>query len=117
MDFAVWLLFHKLHRSSHRPLHLLCHGFQRAGSPHEAGRDHCAASGIPGLVSLYPNDHVATIKGALWSRLLEVLGREGEHIMLDLILGCGIYIPLKSGKDNYYQLSGSPHLKTSPRLH
>lgn len=63
-------------------------------------------AGIPGLVSQYPNPHVTNIKGTIWSHLLKVLGKAGDRVMLDLILDCGLFSRIETGKDNYYQLSG-----------
>ena len=72
-----------------------------------ANDDHGAVAGIPGLVSLYPNSHVAAIKSSQWSRLLDAMGKDGDQIMLDLILDCGLFLVVESGRNNYYQLSGA----------
>ena len=64
-------------------------------------------AGVPGLVTLYPNAQVATLKDAAWSGLLKGLGKAGVQIMLDLILDCGIFVEVEVGRDNFYQLSGS----------
>lgn len=61
---------------------------------------------IPGVVSHYPNSHVSTLKNTLWADVLGLLGKEGERIMLDLILQAGIFVAVESGRDNYYQLCG-----------
>ena len=63
-------------------------------------------AGIPGLVSLYPNAQVATLKDAAWSDLLKRLGKAGVQIMLDLILDCGLFLEIGVGRDSFYQLSG-----------
>ena len=99
-----------MHRSEHKPPHMLCHGYQRAGPPKYSIEDCCPFAGIPGLTSIYPNTHVSHIKGATWTDLLNIMGREGEMIMLGLILDCGIFIPVDQGRDNFYQLSGKPLL-------
>lgn len=65
-----------------------------------------ALPGIPGIVLHYPNSHVGTLKSRPWSDLLNLLGKDGEQIMLEMILECGIYVPVESGKGNYYQISG-----------
>lgn len=106
VDFAIWLLFHKTHRHAHRPPHMLCHGFQRASHPRKSNEDHCAIAGIPGIVSHYPNANVNALKGSSWTELLGFLGKEGDRIMLDLILDCGIFLAGDEGQGNYYQLSG-----------
>ena len=105
VDFAIWELFNRVHRSSHRPMHMLCHGYQRVGAqiPSE---EQGAIVGIPGLVLHYPNSHVATLKSLPWSSLLNLLGKDGEQIMLGLLLDCALYMAVDSGRGNYYQLSG-----------
>ena len=115
VDYAIWQLFHKVHRHAHRPPHLLCHGFQRASSPRQINKDHCAiAGGIPGIVSHYPNAHVNALKGSSWTEILGLLGQEGDSIMLDLILDCGVFLAGDEGLGNYYQLSGNcPNVLTS----
>ena len=74
--------------------------------PRSAIEDHHSVSGIPGVISHFPNCHVATIRGSLWSALLKLIGKEGERIMLDLLLECGIFLPIEKGENNFYQLSG-----------
>lgn len=106
VDFAIWLLFHKTHRHAHRPPHILCHGFQRASNPRQINEDHCAMAGIPGIVSHYPNTNVNALKGSSWTEILGLLGQEGDRIMLDLVLDCGIFVACNEGLGNYYQLSG-----------
>ena len=106
VDFAIWQLFHKTHPHAHRPPHMLCHGFQRAGNPRQANEDHCAVAGIRGLVSHYPNANVNTLKGSSWSEVLSLLGNEGDRIMLDIFMDCGIFLAGHEGQGNYYQLSG-----------
>lgn len=105
MDFAIWLLFHRIYRTSCKPAHILCHGYQRSSGP-IADDDQGALLGIPGIVLHYPNSHVGTLKSRPWSDLLNLLGKDGEQIMLDLILNCAVYAGVESGKGNFYQLSG-----------
>lgn len=64
-------------------------------------------SGIPGVALHYPNSHVGTLKTRPWSDLLNLLGKDGEQVMLDLLLHCAIFAGVTNGKGNYYQLSGS----------
>ena len=106
VDFVIWLLFHKIHRHAHRPPHLLCHGFQRACNPRQINENHCAVAGIPGIVSYYPNSNVSMVKGSSWTEVLALLGKEGDHILLELFLDCGIFTGGDEGQNNYYQLSG-----------
>ena len=46
------------------------------------------------------------MKEAPWTRVLTLMGKEGERTMVDLILDCGIFLHIESGYDSYYQLSG-----------
>lgn len=64
------------------------------------------AAAIPGIVSYYPNDHVNTLKGPVWTSLLSLLGKEAKRLMLDLVLDNDIFIRVANGSGNYYQLSG-----------
>ena len=105
IDSAIWLLFHKMHPSVYRPIHLLCRGYERAGPRSHAGLDPHGV-GIPGILAQCPNDHVAALKGSQWSEVRDLLGKEGERIMLSLVLDCGIFVGVSSGKDNFCQLSG-----------
>lgn len=106
IDFAIWLLFHKRHRRTHRPPHMLCHGYQRASTPRHFNKDHCAVAGIPGIISHFPNTNVSNLKDANWAMILSLLGKEGDRIMLDLVLDCGIFVAVTEGRGNFYQLSG-----------
>ncbi|MCJ1384110.1 hypothetical protein MMC17_007226 [Xylographa soralifera] len=108
VNFAILSLFNKIYRQSHKPSHVLCHGYQRVFTPRESCDDHGTMVGIPGLVSLYPNAQVATMKDAAWSSILKVLGKAGDQIMLDMILDCGLFVEVEVGKNNFYQLSGAP---------
>ena len=65
-------------------------------------------SGIQGIASHFPNSHVGTLKRRPWSDLPNLLGKDGEQIMLDLLLECAVYAEVGSGQGNYYQLSGMP---------
>ena len=107
VEHAIWRLFYKIHRHVHRPPHLICHGFQRVGNPRKNNVDHCAVAGIPGIVSYYPNSNVNVLKGPGWREILALLGDEGDRMILDLLLDCGIFIKGYEDQDNYYQLSGN----------
>ncbi|KAF2259198.1 hypothetical protein CC78DRAFT_525270, partial [Lojkania enalia] len=106
VNFVIWLLFKK--SSAHRPLHLLCHGFQRASQRGQNGLKLSAAQCIPGIVSHSPNTYVDTLKGPLWHRLRSLLGPGGDRMMMDLLLDCGIFYRIDSRPSNFYQLSGTP---------
>lgn len=108
VDFAIWLLFHRVYRRSNRPPHLLCHGYQHARGPQRSGDDLCAVAGIPGIVSYYPNRNVSILKSAEWDDVLSLLGNDGEKVMLDMILRRGIFVSVEKGRDNLLQLSGKP---------
>ncbi|KAL2046145.1 hypothetical protein N7G274_001592 [Stereocaulon virgatum] len=108
IDFALWRLFYRTHRQAHKPPHILCHGYQRVRNEGRANQDHCALAGIPGLVSHYPNGNVDTMKDAAWAKILGLLGKEGNEIMLDMVMLCGIFVAVDGGQGNYYQLSGTP---------
>ncbi|KAL9124591.1 MAG: hypothetical protein Q9217_006090 [Psora testacea] len=108
VDFAIWLLFHRVHRNAHRPPHLLCHGYLRATNHRHVNEDHCAVAGVPGIVSHYPNGNVNVLKGAIWADILALLGKSGEEIMLDILLECSLFAMVPGGRDNYYQISGTP---------
>ena len=72
--------------------------------------DHVHAS-IPGIIPTHENSHVTAIKASPWPRVLTLLGKEGERTMIDLILGCGIFLPVKNAYGSFHQLSG----KSTPR--
>ena len=61
---------------------------------------------IPGVVSTYPNSHVTSMKTKPWSQILLLMGKEGEKMMVDLILDCGIFVKTDSGSGVYHQLCG-----------
>ncbi|KAF2794045.1 hypothetical protein K505DRAFT_361455 [Melanomma pulvis-pyrius CBS 109.77] len=106
VDFVIWRLFKR--STSHRPSHLLCHGFQRGSGQGQYGAKANAITGIPGLVAHFENIYVHTVKGPLWCRLHAVLGEGGDRIMMDLLLDCGIFYSIEGRPGNYYQLSGIP---------
>lgn len=65
-----------------------------------------ATSGIPGLHSYYPNDHVNRLKSPIWGEVLRLLGKDGESVMLDLVVNQAIFMAVETGHGNYYQISG-----------
>jgi len=74
--------------------------------PRQGNLNHSTVAVIPGVVSHYPNNHVNTLKGRVWTDVLTLLGKEGERLLLDLILDHDIFVAVESGRGNYYQLSG-----------
>ncbi|KAK3310065.1 uncharacterized protein B0T15DRAFT_22848 [Chaetomium strumarium] len=95
------------------PKHLLCDGFRRQAGPSN-GRNPATATAIPGLHSVYPNQHVQALRASPWPQLLMLLGKEGERIMIDLLVDCAIFRSVKAGKGNLYQLSGIPVSQLEP---
>ena len=85
---------------------MLCHGYQRVNNLRQPNENQCAIAGIPGLVSYYPNSNVDLLKGAAWTGVLNLLGKEGDQIMLEILLDCGLFVAIDEGQGNYYQLSG-----------
>ncbi|KAI9836504.1 MAG: hypothetical protein M1838_005015 [Thelocarpon superellum] len=107
LDFAIWLLFNKIYPAAYRPPHLLCHGFQRSNK--SAGDDVAdTVTKIPGLVERTENPHLRALKRPEWGTLLRLLGDEGEHLVLDLLLNAALFVAIDDGGDNYFQLSGTP---------
>jgi len=107
VDFVIWLLFQRC--TSHKPLHLLCHGFHRAARANHANQaDNVPISSVPGLVERSPNCHVRTLKEPVWCRLHALLGRGGDRMIMNLLLECALFCPVSGGTGNFYQLSGVP---------
>lgn len=106
VEFAIWQLFSKKNCPNGRTQHLLCQGFQKDVSARSIRQEENHISGIPGVQSVYPNSHVTSMKSRLWQQVLLLMGKEGERAMIDLILDCGIFLEVGSGKGIYHQLSG-----------
>lgn len=90
----------------HKPSHVMCHGFLRAGTGGFLAIEHSVPSHIPGLVSSDLNEHVQRLKQQPWTGLPDLLGGGADRVMIELLLECGIFLPLENGKGNYLQLSG-----------
>jgi telomerase reverse transcriptase len=103
---VIWLLFCKDRTTNGRVKHLLCQGFQKDISARLVHRGQNAGSAIPGVLSVHPNSHVTSIKADPWPQVLALMGKEGERAMIDLILDCGIFLVVGSGRGAYQQLSG-----------
>lgn len=110
----IWLLF-KDHRAySQRPRHVLCHGLAKAAAP-VVSEDECMhTTFLPGIVRQHPNDSIDRLKSSTWSDVALVLGEDAEDILSNLLLDCGVFIPMSAGKDNYFQLSGIPLAELTP---
>lgn len=107
VDFVIWLLFRR--SASHKPLHLLCHGFQRAARANRTDKlDNVPTSSVPGIVERSRNCHVHTLKEPIWCRLHALLGQGGDRIIMNLLLEGALFCPVKGGTGNFYQLSGVP---------
>ncbi len=106
MDAAIYHLFHKVHPKTNRPPHLLCYGYHRGPGPRACGLVDSATTTIPGLQAHHPNEHINRLKGPQWATVLRLLGKEGERVMLGLLVDHAIFVGISTGSGNYYQLSG-----------
>ncbi|KAK0731718.1 hypothetical protein B0H67DRAFT_84786 [Lasiosphaeris hirsuta] len=104
VDFVVWLLFSR-EKGAAWPKNLLCDGFRKHVGPNVPSGP-AAECAIPGVFSVYPNRRFQALKEAPWPQLLLLLGKEGERIMIDLLIDCAIFEAVKAGKGNLCQLSG-----------
>lgn len=100
VDFIIWLLFSREIMPGARPHHLLCDGFRKHVGPRQ---QQCS---VQGLYSAYPNERVAVLRQTPWPQLLSLLGNSGEGMMINMLLDCAIFLPIKTGQSSYYQLSG-----------
>ncbi|KXX74891.1 Telomerase reverse transcriptase [Madurella mycetomatis] len=113
VDFVVWLLFSR-ETAGTWPKHLLCDGFRKQAGPTAHAGPQTSRNNIPGVYSVYPNQRVQVLKGSHWPQLLMLLGKEGERIMIDLLVDDAIFRAVKAGNDNLYQLSGTPISELEP---
>ncbi|KAI9740924.1 MAG: hypothetical protein M1818_004530 [Claussenomyces sp. TS43310] len=105
VDFAIRLIYSREVRFGSRPRHILCQGFRSA---HAVNPPDNPTSALPGPATVYPNQHVASIKSAPWPQILSLMGRAGKRIMVDLIIDCDVFTIIQTGQGNYSQLSGIP---------
>jgi telomerase reverse transcriptase len=111
------MIFSKTTTPNGRAHHLLCQGFRKDVSSRSVHRDENVISAIPGVVSTYPNSHVTAMKTSPWPEILALMGEEGERVMIDLILDCGIFVSIESGQGTYHQLSGGEsYTRFGPKL-
>ncbi|KAJ9228282.1 hypothetical protein DTO271D3_5664 [Paecilomyces variotii] len=109
VDFVIRTLFNRVCFSHHTPRHILAHGYQRTTTHNLDSTELGAlASSIPGIVARYPNPNVLALKRAPWTEVLDLMGQNGEEIMLRLLLDCGIFSCMDNEKGAFYQLSGIP---------
>ncbi|KAJ5938171.1 hypothetical protein N7454_004513 [Penicillium verhagenii] len=96
VDFVISQLF----KQSSKPQHLLTHGFQRSFQ----GNDDLQTK-IPGIVVQFHNENVAILQQSPWTEVLDLLGGNGDEIMLRLLFDCGIFAPIDASRAIYSQLS------------
>ncbi|KAJ5806303.1 uncharacterized protein N7503_003905 [Penicillium pulvis] len=97
VDFVIGQLF----KQNSKPDHLLTHGFQRSSRENDG-----LETNIPGLVIQFHNQNVGTLQQPPWTEVLDLLGQNGDEIMMRLLFDCGIFAPIDAQKGIYYQLSG-----------
>lgn len=110
IDFAIWLMFAKPAANQGKVQHLLCQGFRRDVTSRTIVRGENAASSIPGVLSVYPNTHVTSMKAWPWPQVLALMGKAGERVMVDLVLDTGVFLTVSGGYGTYHQLSGKKFL-------
>ncbi|KAL7629462.1 Telomerase reverse transcriptase [Parahypoxylon ruwenzoriense] len=93
LEYVVTTLFSRA-KAGTWPKHLLCDGYRRN-------------RGL-GLRMVQLNPHVEMLKGPPWPHVLALMGDSGERIMIDLLLNCSIFVPIKAGTNNFCQISGRP---------
>ncbi|KAH8703330.1 hypothetical protein BGW36DRAFT_85569 [Talaromyces proteolyticus] len=107
VDFVIATLFNRAMRSERKPQHVLANGFHLATRKQILDKNVYAMEfNIPGLVSQFPNHHVAALKKAPWTDLLGLLGVSGDDIMIRLLLDCAIFSCVDENKSAFYQISG-----------
>lgn len=72
--------------------------------------DLSAACAIPGLVSYSPNQLVEQLKAQPWTELPLLLGKGGDEVLVNLLLDCGVFVPLSTAGGNLTQLGGQCRL-------
>lgn len=74
-------------------------------------------TGIPGILSSCTNPNVERLKRQAWSTLPSVLGKAGEGILSNMLMECGVFVPVHGDGGNLTQLSGTPlcDLKANPK--
>ena len=130
VDFVIWLLFSRSGSRArektggnnngngyHGPKHLLCDGFRKGVAPPQSRSGEVGGGGhhqIPGVYAVHTNNCVRALKETPWPQFLLLLGKEGERIMLDLLLDCAVFVAVKEGKGNLVQVSGVPVSELQP---
>jgi telomerase reverse transcriptase len=91
----------QLFKQNSKPQHLLTHGFQRSSRENEG-----LEAKVPGIVIQFHNQNVNTLQQSPWTEVLDLLGQNGDDIMLRLLFDCGIFAPIDTKRAIYFQLSG-----------
>ena len=107
VNFVISTLFSKVYPTTQKPPHLLCHGFGRASATHHNAPPPSGDCGVPGLVVTFPNENIATLKSKCWEELHDLIGKNAEHIIPDVLAYCGVFMPVASPNGAIYQLSGT----------
>lgn len=85
---------------------MLCDGFRRDHGARFQEQAGARGTNIPGIFSIYENQRVKILKESPWPELLKLLGQSGDRIMISMLLNCAVFLSVKSGQGNYYQISG-----------
>ena len=83
---------------------MLCNGYEIPKDTQHRMRDE--AVGLNGLDCISAKSNASIMSDSIWQDLLHLLGKDGDQVMLDLILHCGVYIPAGISNGNLIQLSG-----------
>ncbi|OAA73491.1 Telomerase ribonucleoprotein complex - RNA-binding domain protein [Cordyceps fumosorosea ARSEF 2679] len=102
VDFVIWLIFQRDNSGAFGPKHILCDGYRRSAT------EKAESETIPGVFSRYPNDQVTSLKSSPWPQLLALLGQSGEKTMINMLVDCSMFVAIKPGLNNFYQISGTP---------
>lgn len=116
VDYTIWLLFNQRGSKSkgYRGSHLLCQGYERGPNVEESNRPQPRPTTIPGLTCRFPNHSVDSLKSPAWGEVFRLLGKNGERIMLDMLLDCSLFSAIENGQGNFVQLSGIPLAREKP---
>ena len=82
---------------------MLCHGFQRIRGP-DSGPN--VLSCEHGLSMSHLNPNVNELKGPVWSQVLDLIGKDGILVMLQMLLHCAVYVSC-GPRNNVRQLTGT----------
>lgn len=108
VDFVIWSLFQRGGGSSHRPSHILCHGYKKAPLRALQEDTDTSPTGIPGVICLHANECARKLQRRPWTEILSMLGSSGNAILRNLLLDCGVFVRIDQGKENLHQICGVP---------